>query len=159
MKKYFKKIVCLVLLIVLLSALATTLVACNSGNWVYVTYYYNNELLEQEKFWQYAWSIHGDKHKEDADWDKDRGQIMTTVKKLVKKLYSERGKKVFFIAKPFLDGETHFYEYYAYSYTYGECRYNLETNSLIKPSSWYNSLCILYEDSRDNYILIAKDEP
>lgn len=159
MNQTIKRFICLTLLIITVSLGTVTLTACNSGKWIYVTYYYNDEMLEQEKYWQYAWSFHGDKHKDDADWDKDRGQVMTTVKRLVKKLYTERGKKVFFVAKQLLDGEMPYSSYWAYSYTYGECRYNRVTNSMETFYNWHNSLAILYNESHDNYILVAKDEP
>ncbi len=167
MKHQIKKIVYIVLVLILLSLLAGGLAACNSGHWIYVTYYYNNELLEQEKYWEYNWSMHGsingDAHEDDLVWDKDSDNVMTTVKRLCNKLYSERGKKVFFAAKDFLDGKYtqthHLYIHSVYSYTYGECKFNLSTNSLETNSKWIVSLDLLYTETKNNYILVARDEP
>lgn len=94
-----QKTICIVLLIVTFALMTGMLTACNSGDRAYVTYYYNDELLEQEKYWQYHWSLHGDKRKDDLVWDKDSNDVLKTIKKPCNKPYSERGKKVFLCPK------------------------------------------------------------
>lgn len=157
MRPVLKKTICILLLALMMSLLLCTLTACNSGRWVHVTYYYNDELLEQEKYWEYAFYIHGNKHDEDLDWDEDRGKIMDTVKRLCNKLYNERGKKVFFGNKEFLEGKGSFDIYDVYSYSKGKCQYNRETNVLEKMRDWVGGL--LKSSSKTSYVLVARDEP
>lgn len=154
MKKISKRIICIVLVIVTVAISVCALAACNSGNWQYVTYYYNDELLEQERYWYYAWSFHGDKYKDELNWDKDQDQIMTTIKKWVQKLYSERGKKVFFGCKDLFDGE--YGRYSVYSYSYGTCKYDMPKNKLVTDQGMH---ILLPTDLRKSHIFIAKDEP